>query len=191
MLQARAGDTEALEQLMNEFKPLVTKIARKFFLLNGDDADLIQEGMIGLYKAFLNYRLDSDSSFEAYAITCIRRNVISAVRASLTQKNQPLNTSLGLGAQGGLDINDEDMTEFEIALPSEELSPEEKMMQNEQRKEIWATIKQNLSEYEFLVLKLYLNGESYKEIAKQLDKNEKSIDNAIVRIKSKLKILEG
>ncbi len=189
-MQARAGDTNALEQLMNEFKPLVIKIARKFFLLNGDDADLIQEGMIGLYKAFLNYRIDSDTSFETYAITCIRRNVISAVRASVTLKNQPLNTSLGLGTQGGLDINDDELSEFEITLPSEELSPEEKMVQNEREKEIWAIIKQKLSDYELLVLKLYLDGKSYREIAKQLDKNEKSIDNAIVRIKSKLRVLE-
>lgn len=193
LLQARAGDNQALEKLMNEFKPLVTKIARGYFLLNGDESDLVQEGMIGLYKAFLNYNLDSEVGFESFAITCIKRNVISAVRTSHNQKNQPLNCSIGLGIQGGLHLNQDEIDDedFEIALPSDELSPEERVMLKEQRLEIIKKIKETLSEYEFLVIKHYLNGESYKDIAKQLDKNEKSIDNAIMRIKSKLKFLEG
>ena len=192
LLEARAGKIDALEKLMNEFKPLVTKVARRYFLLNGDDADLIQEGMIGLYKAFLNYRLDSDTSFESYATTCIKRNVISAVRASQNQKNLPLNNSVGVGAQGGLDLlQDDDLNDFEVSLPSDELSPEDRIVLKEQREEIVKKIKSLLSDFEIKVLKRYLDGESYKEIAKQLDKNEKSIDNAIMRIKSKLKVLEG
>ena len=136
--------------------------------------------------------MDSDTSFESYATTCIKRNVISAVRASQNQKNLPLNNSIGLGAQGGLDLlQDDDLNDFEVSLPSDELSPEDRIVLKEQREEIVKKIKSLLSDFEIKVLKRYLDGESYKEIAKQLDKNEKSIDNAIMRIKSKLKVLEG
>ncbi|MBQ7978023.1 MAG: sigma-70 family RNA polymerase sigma factor [Clostridia bacterium] len=193
LLEARAGDLKSLDSLMESLKPTVTRIARSYFLTNGDSSDLIQEGMIGLYKAFLNYRLDSPVSFEQYATTCIRRQVISAVRSSLNQKNMPLNQYIGIGAQGGLMIENGDEIEdddFEYVLPSEELTPEEKVLLIERTQELEKQIKSTLSEFELVVLNKYLRGESYKEIAKSLDKNEKSIDNAIMRIKTKLKFLE-
>ena len=102
LLDARAGDTKALDELMERLRPMVTRISRGYFLTNGDSSDLIQEGMLGLYKAFLNYKLDSPVSFEHYAQTCVRRQIINAVRASLSKKNMPLFGYIGIGSQGGL-----------------------------------------------------------------------------------------
>lgn len=194
LLQARAGDSRALDELMTSLRPMVTRIARGYFLTNGDSSDLIQEGMLGLYKAFLNYNLDSPVSFDAYAAICIRRQVISAVRSSLSKKNMPLNQYIGIGAQGGLIVEhpeqfDED-EDFEFPLPSEELSPEERVVLYERTRELQERIKSVLSDFELQVLRQYLHGASYREIAKSLDKNAKSIDNAIMRIRTKLKFLE-
>ncbi len=190
LLEARAGDARALDELMNDLRPMVKTIARGYFLTNGDTADLIQEGMIGLYKAFLSYDLESKATFSTYASICIRRQMISAVRTSLSQKNLPLNQYIGIGAQGGL-ILDGGEQDLEYTLPSEELSPEERVMLVERTREIKKRIKATLSAFELEVLGKYLAGASYREIAKSLDKTEKSIDNAITRIKNKLKFLEG
>ena len=195
LLEARAGNSKALDELMERLRPMVTRIARGYFLTNGDSSDLIQEGMLGLYKAFLSYRLDSPVTFEHYAGTCVRRQIINAVRTSLNKKNLPLYNYMSIGAQGGvlLESNDtdEDSEDFEYALPSAELSPEERVMILERSREINRYLADNLSEFERKVLKLYLDGASYKVIAKTLDKTVKSIDNAILRIKNKLKNLEG
>ena len=190
LLEARAGDARALDELMNDLRPMVKTMARGYFLTNGDTADLIQEGMIGLYKAFLSYDLESKATFSTYASICIRRQMISAVRTSLSQKNLPLNQYIGIGAQGGL-ILDGGEQDLEYTLPSEELSPEERVMLVERTREIKKRIKATLSAFELEVLGKYLAGASYREIAKSLDKTEKSIDNAITRIKNKLKFLEG
>ena len=188
LLQAKAGDNQSLDKLLNEFKPMVTRVARSYFLNDRDQADLVQEGMIGLYKAFLNYDILSDTSFYSYAYTCVYRQIISAVRSSLNQKNAPLSTYLSLEAQN--EMLDDDDNEVELEFPSQELTPEQVYDLRERKKELYEKIKKELSEFEMRVLKLYLQGKSYKDIANQLDKNEKSIDNAIVRIKSKLKFLE-
>jgi len=193
--KARNGDELALEQIMISLKPMVNRIARGYFLTNGDSADLIQEGMIGVYKAILSYKLDSEVGFVTFASTCVRRQMISAVRVSLNKKNLPLSSYIGIGGQGGLivdKLNTEDTEDddFEYMIPSEELTPEERVMLHERNVELNKRIDEVLSDFEKSVLSHYLNGESYKQIAKLLDKNEKSIDNAIVRIKSKLKFLE-
>ena len=116
LLEARAGDARALDELMNDLRPMVKTMARGYFLTNGDTADLIQEGMIGLYKAFLSYDLESKATFSTYASICIRRQMISAVRTSLSQKNLPLNQYIGIGAQGGL-ILDGGEQDLEYTLP--------------------------------------------------------------------------
>ena len=193
--KARNGDDVAIEDIMLALKPMVSRLARGYFLTNGDSADLIQEGMIGLYKAMLSFNLDGDISFPAYAATCVRRQMISAVRSSLNKKNLPLNSYIGIGVQGGLIMDklnesDSEDDEMEYMIPSEELTPEERVVLYERNLELQNRISESLSEFEQRVLEFYLNGESYKQIAKLLDKNEKSIDNAIVRIKSKLKFLE-
>ena len=130
-----------------------------------------------------------------YASTCVRRQMISAVRVSLNKKNLPLSSYIGIGGQGGLIVENIDSQEgeddeIEYTIPSEDLTPEERVMLAERNAELKKRIDEALSGFEKEVLVHYLNGESYKQIAKLLDKNEKSIDNAIVRIKSKLKFLE-
>ena len=188
LLQAKAGDNKSLDKLFDEFKPMVTRVARSYFLNDRDQADLVQEGMIGLYKAFLNYDMTSETSFYSYAYTCVYRQIISAVRSSLNQKNAPLSAYLSLETQN--EILDDDDEEVELDFPSQDLTPEQVYDLHEREKELYQEIKQHLSEFELKVLRLYLKGKSYKDIANQLDKNEKSIDNAIVRIKGKLKFLE-
>lgn len=184
LLEAKAGNEASLERLLDELKPMVNSIARRYFLNGGDTADLVQEGMVGLYKAFLNYDITLDSPFYPYAKRCVASQVISAVRSSMAQKNSPLSeyTSLSQFA-----LNEEEDTE---GFPSEDQTPEEIFENREHNIELSKSIKKSLSDFEWQVLKLFLAGYSYKYIAKQLDKNEKSIDNAIVRIKSKLKYLE-
>ena len=196
LAKARDGDEDAIEEIMLSLKPMVNRLARGYFLTNGDSADLIQEGLIGLYKAILSFNLDGEVSFPTYAATCVRRQMISAVRTSLNKKNLPLNSYIGIGAQGGLLMDNPHEDEFddeeiEYMIPSEELTPEERLELIDRNNELNRRIEEALSEFERNVLTLYLNGESYKQIAKLLDKNEKSIDNAIVRIKSKLKFLEN
>ena len=186
LLKAKAGDTKSLDELLQIFKPMVNGIARGYFLNDREQADLVQEGMIGLYKAFLKYNINSETPFYTFARTCVKRQVISAVRSSLTQKNSPLSEYISIDIQSEFDVDENEQEDY----PSDELTPEQVFELHEQEKEIFAKIKQILSEFELQVLNLYLKGESYKDIANKLDKNEKSIDNAIVRIKSKLKVLE-
>ncbi len=187
LLKAKAGDSKSLESLFAEFKPLVNQIARTYFLNDRDQTDLMQEGMIGLYKAFLNFDITTQNSFYTYAKVCISRQILSAVRSSLNQKNAPLSNCISLYSQT---LNEEGETEEIIDFPSQDLTPEQVYEINEKEKELKSQIKKTLSTFELTVLNLYLQGKSYKEISNKLDKNEKSIDNAIVRIKSKLKFLE-
>ena len=184
LLRAKAGDNDSLEELFETFKPMVTRIARGYFLNDREQADLIQEGMIGLYKAFLNYDITTQKSFYAYAYTCVYRQIVSAVRNSLSQKNIPLSYYISI------DEENEDEEDNEFDFPSEELTPEQVFDLRETKDELIKTIKEALSDFEFEVLKYYLYGKSYKDIANKLDKNEKSVDNAIIRIKTKLKFLE-
>ncbi len=184
LLDARAGDTASLERLFDELKPMVNSVARRYFLNGGDQADLVQEGMIGLYKAFLSYDITEDKPFLAYAKKCVVSQVISAVRSSLALKNSFLSEYISLS---DFNLNEAEDTE---GIPSTEATPEDVLERREDSRELSTQIRQHLSEFEWRVLGLFLAGLSYKNIADRLDKNTKSIDNAIVRIKNKLKFLE-
>ncbi len=184
LLEAKAGDEAKLEILFNELKPMVASVARHYFLNGGEEADLIQEGMIGLYKAFLSYDITKDYPFYPYAKKCVSSQVISAVRSSLALKNSVLREYVSLS---DFNINEADDTE---GFRSSEETPAEIFERRERANELSRAIKEVLSVFEWRVLELFLAGESYKNIAKILDKKPKSIDNAIVRIKSKLKFLE-
>ncbi len=184
ILLARSGEESSQTKLFEDLKPMVNSVARRYFLYGGDQSDLIQEGMIGLYKALLNYDTDSAQPFYPYAKKCVASQVISAVRHSMTLKSTPLNEYASL-SQFAINEDGEDE-----GIPSEDLTPDETLEQRERRKELTREVKKVLSEFELAVLKLFLAGYSYKIIANRLDKNEKSVDNAIVRIKNKLKFLE-
>ena len=172
--QARAGNETSLETLIDKYKPIVSGIARGYFLIGGDTDDLIQEGMIGLYKAIQNYKENNKSKFSTYAYHCIKHQVQSAVRSSLSNKNSPLNAYLSISNQGMLLIGNENEDEIDeehgIFLASGEPSPEEKFFEQERKLEITNAVKKQLSDFEYKVLKLYLKGYSYLDIAQKLQK---------------------
>ena len=194
--KAKSGDEKAINLLMDTYKPLVTIIARKYFLINATTDDLIQEGMLGLFKAFRSYNLQSKTSFKTYASVCIKRQIQTALTANNRNKNIPLNTYFSINNQGKIllsvkndDSNDdEEDTGFFIA--SNNLTPEESVLFREKLREINQQINKDLSLFEKKVLHFYVKGLNYVEIAKLLKKEPKSIDNALSRIKIKLRNLK-
>jgi len=193
LLRARAGENDSLEKLLDSFKPMVNSIARGYFLSSGDFEDLVQEGMIGLHKAFLTYDLNNAASFATFAHLCINRQVQSAIRKSKTNKNLPLKNYLSIDSHGMLVLgqNDDDNENFGIYIESDSPSPEDYLVMRETCDELNEKIKQKLSVLEFNVLALYLKGYNYQVIANKLGKDAKAVDNAIERIKAKLQFLRG
>lgn len=189
LTQAKQGDAKSLETLLETFKPTVNSIARGCFLVGGDIDDLVQEGMIGLYKAILSYNKNDNTKFSTYAYVCIKRQVLEAIRASKRFKNLPLNNSyISINNQGMLVLKAEqdDDDEDGVFLTSVTPSPLETYLVHEQELKLTEKIKALLSEFEFNVLALYLKGFSYADIALKVKKDSKSVDNAISRIKTKL-----
>lgn len=183
---SKQGSDKATQDLFERYKSTIQKISRGYFLFGADDEDLIQEGMIGLYKAVLGYDKQKEASFKTFANICIRRNILSAIKKSNTQKNKVLNESLSLS---GLK-NFEEEDEGQLYLPTNTKSVDQKLIEQENLKEVKKQIQEKLSSFEISVLSLYLKGMSYEEMAKHLDAPKKSVDNALSRIKSKLKFLK-
>lgn len=175
---AKQGDYNAELELFNKYRNVINKFSRGYFLIGGDVEDLIQEGMIGLYKAIKNYSPDKDASFATFASLCIRRQIQSAVRNASTQKNQVLSSALP--------ITDEDEDDFGIFALTSAQRPDEQLINKQTNQEIIAGLKKNLSPLEFKVLKYYLAGLSYEQISQKTDLSKKSVDNALSRIKNKL-----
>ena len=186
--KARSGDNLALDALMARYKKLASKIARSYFLIGAEYDDLLQEAMIGLYKAYTNYDPSSSTSFSTFAHMCITRNVQSAIKLANRKKNSFLNQSLTLTSQGEVTNDDEEIT---LMLASKNLSPDEKLIQNENLSDIKTKILATLSAFEQKVLSLYLKGYSYKDISTRLNVTSKSIDNALSRIRKKLAFLNN
>lgn len=192
---AKAGDEISLTNLMNKYKPLVAKLARKYFLINSSLDDLIQEGMLGLFKAFRSYKLGAEASFKTYATLCINRQIQTAITTNNRNKNIPLNTYFSINNQGKilLSVKTDDGEEDEdngFFIPSNDLTPEESVLFREKLSELNAQINKQLSSFEKKVLHFYIKGLNYVEIAKLLKKEPKSIDNALSRIKIKLRELK-
>jgi len=183
LLLAKNGETCAVEYMLNKYKNFVKAKARTYFLIGAERADIIQEGMIGLYKAIKDYNPESGSSFRSFADLCITRQIITAIKTATRQKHMPLNSYISLNKSSD---DENDSTLIESVLESQRLDPEEIMINKERMGFIEVKLKASLSKYETAVLKGYLSGESYQEIAKALNKSEKSIDNAIQRIKKKV-----
>lgn len=186
--KAQLGDNQAIETLLNSYKQLVNFVTRKYFLVGGDNDDLLQEGMIALYKAINSYDFKKNVPFNIYAKTVIERTIINAIKSDASSKNTMLNNSYGLTNQGQINFNDE--LDFGYTIESDNLSPELKVLSSEQTKDIVKQIKQVLSDYELKILKFYLKGLSYTQIATELGVGSKSVDNALNRIKSKLQFLK-
>lgn len=181
---AQDGDVVALEFLMNKYKNFVRAKARTYFLIGADKEDIIQEGMIGLYKAIRDYRGDRQASFKAFAELCVTRQIITAIKTATRQKHMPLNSYISLNKP----IFDEDSerTLADVVTLGKVSDPEELMINQEGVMDIEEAMRQLLSGLEQRVVSLYLEGRTYTEIAQQLDRHVKSVDNALQRVKRKL-----
>ncbi|HEY9060993.1 MAG TPA: RNA polymerase sporulation sigma factor SigH [Pseudobacteroides sp.] len=184
ILDARSGDSIALEYLINKYRSFVRAKARTYFLIGADREDIIQEGMIGLFKAIRDFREDKLSSFRAFAELCITRQIITAIKTATRQKHIPLNSYVSLNRP----VFDEESDRTLMDLISEESvsDPEEMIINREEFNGIEEKMGEILSGLEWEVLSLYLQGRSYQEIAEELDRHVKSIDNALQRVKRKL-----
>ncbi|MGV8145243.1 MAG: RNA polymerase sporulation sigma factor SigH [Alkaliphilus sp.] len=181
---AKNGDTAALNLLINKYKNFVRAKARSYFLIGADKEDIIQEGMIGLYKAIRDYRADKLASFRAFAELCITRQIITAIKTATRQKHIPLNSYVSLNKP----IYDEesDRTLLDVISGQKVTDPEELIICREELGYMETKMGEVLSDFEWKVLMLYLQGRSYQEMSANLDRHVKSIDNALQRVKRKL-----
>jgi RNA polymerase sporulation-specific sigma factor len=180
----QAGDPVATEYLLGRYKNFVRSKARSYFLIGADHEDIVQEGMIGLYKAIRDYRLDKLSSFRAFAELCITRQIITAIKTATRQKHIPLNSYVSLNKP--LYDEESDRTLLDVIIEGRATNPEDLIISQEDLKNIHHKIGEVLSPLEQEVLNAYLDGKSYQEIADNLGRHVKSIDNALQRVKRKL-----
>lgn len=187
VFKAQSGDSDSELELFSRYKNALRKISRSYFLIGGDIEDLVQEGMIGLFKAIKGYSSEKNVSFSAFASLCIKHQIQTAVKKASSQKNMVLSTALPL--TNPYDSDEDDEGNLEIIIPSKDPTPEEKMISDETVKEMKEAIKKKLSHMELKVLSSYLKGQSYKVISAETGLSSKSIDNALTRIKKKLEFL--
>ena len=183
-LAQEAGDGAALEYLLNKYKNFVRTKARSYFLIGADHEDIVQEGMIGLYKAIRDYRAEKLSSFRAFAELCVTRQIITAIKTATRQKHIPLNSYISLNKP--IYEEDSDRTLLDVITEEGMSNPEEMIIDREDLSMIEGRIGQMLSDLEKDVLVRYMEGKSYVEIAGEMHRHVKSIDNALQRIKRKL-----
>ena len=181
---ANSGHTLAQEFLIDKYKNFVRAKARSYFLIGADKEDIIQEGMIGLYKAIRDFRADKLSSFRAFAELCITRQIITAIKTATRQKHIPLNSYISLNKP--IYDEDSDRTLLDVISGTRITDPEELVISREEFDNIEAKMSEILSSLEWKVLMFYLEGKSYQEIANDLGRHVKSIDNALQRVKHKL-----
>lgn len=187
---ARDGDGEALEFLIQKYRNFVRAKARSYFLIGADREDIIQEGMIGLYKAIRDFRNDKLASFRAFAELCITRQIITAIKTATRQKHIPLNSYISLNKP--IYEEESDRTLMDVITTARVADPEELIINREEFGDIEEKMGEILSDLEWKVLMSYLDGRSYQEIAIELKRHVKSIDNALQRVKRKLeRYLDG
>jgi len=184
VLLAQKGNKEASEFITTKYFSYVRNKSRAYYLVGGEVEDIIQEGLIGLYEAIKDYSPDKQASFKTFMDICVTRQIMTAIKTASRQKHIPLNTYVSLNKPL---FNDETDKSYEDTLVlSRKEDPESLYLDHEKTNEINKEIKNSLSNFEYKVLKLYLQGVSYLNIAKVLEKEEKAIDNAIQRIRKKL-----
>lgn len=184
VLEAVNGEPEALEFIINKYKNFVKAKARSYFLIGADREDIIQEGMIGLYKAVRDYNPNKLASFRAFAELCITRQIITAIKTATRQKHIPLNSYISLNKP--IYDEDSDRTLLDVISSVKISDPEQLIISREEFRDIEDKMEELLSKLEWQVLTAYLSGKSYQEIAKDLKRHVKSIDNALQRVKRKL-----
>ncbi|HHY20737.1 MAG TPA: RNA polymerase sporulation sigma factor SigH [Bacilli bacterium] len=180
----REGDSVALDHLIRKYKNFVRAKARSYFLIGADHEDIVQEGMIGLYKAIRDFRGDKLASFKAFAELCITRQIITAIKTATRQKHIPLNSYVSLDKP--LYDEESERTLLDVLCGNRVTDPEELIINQEKFNDIELKMCEILSDLERKVLMLYLDGRSYQEISEELDRHVKSIDNALQRVKRKL-----
>lgn len=186
---AQAGDGQALVFLLDKYKNFVRAKARSYFLIGADHEDIVQEGMIGLYKAIRDYKADKQASFRAFAELCVKRQIITAIKTATRQKHVPLNSYISLNKP--LYDEESDRTLLDV-IEGRVTNPEDLFISQEGMDHIQHQIDTLLSDFEKQVLEAFLDGKSYQEIAEILGRHVKSIDNALQRVKRKLMhFLEG
>ena len=186
VLMAQNGDDAAQEYLLDKYKSLVRAKSRAYFLIGADSEDIIQEGMIGLYKAVRDYNEEKNASFRSFAELCVNRQMITAIKAATRQKHQPLNSYVSLNKPVYEEESEQTYMDFLQSNSGSLLNPEALLIGQENKSFLEDQMVKNLSSFETRVLVLYLQGRSYFEISRVLDKPEKSIDNALQRVKKKL-----
>lgn len=192
--QYQNGDEDVIDFIFSKYTNLIHNVSSKYFLIGAEPEDLFQEGLIGLFKACQNFKVGSESSFKTFAYLCIERQVQSAIKTANRQKNIALNSALPLNAQFELTIPNSDGSDEENAvkyMQSDEPTPEEILIEEETYLERLKQIKATLSDYEYKILIHYIKGYKYSYIANLIDKDFKSIDNALTRIKHKLSFLKN
>lgn len=185
VLEAQRGDEKAQECIMNRYKNFVRLKARAYFLVGADREDIIQEGMIGLFKATRDYHPDRASSFKSFAELCVRRQIITAIKSATRQKHIPLNSYVSLNKSPYDSESERSYLEM-MASGNKELNPEHLMIRKEEVRFLEEKMGEVLSRLEWQVLNGYLEGKSYEEISREVPCRVKSVDNALQRVKKKM-----
>ena len=181
----RKGEDDVMEYILEKYKPLVRKKTNAMYLIGGESDDLIQEGMIGLFKAVREYCPNKEKSFFTFANLCINRQLYSALEASNRKKHQPLNSYISFSIEEG-----EMGISLDEIFSDNSTSPEDLVIEQEKFKEFMEKLDDKLSKMERNVLNMYLNGDNYLQIAQIMNKEPKSIDNALQRIRQKIRTLK-
>jgi RNA polymerase sporulation-specific sigma factor len=184
--RVRSGDERCVEVLLSRYRNFARSKARSYFLAGSDKEDVVQEGMIGLFKAIRDFDLTQDTPFRAFAELCISRQILTAIKTANRQKHQPLNSSISLDAPAYSGDSDSDRSIGDHLVAPQINDPVELVISAEEIEAIRDNMSETLTELEGDVLRLYMDGKSYEEIAGALGNHVKSIDNALQRIKRKL-----
>lgn len=187
IVRLRDGEEAIMDYILNKYKNLVRKYARNMYILGAEEQDLIQEGMIGLFRAIQDYDSGRDASFFTFADLCVSRKMYNAIEASKREKHTPLNNYVSFYTSSNLPDNDGKTVLMDLFSADETSNPESMLIDRENVERIEALVEQELSSFEKQVFDLYITGMKYGQIAKVLGKDEKSTDNALQRIKSKLR----
>lgn len=190
LIQNAKTDENSMEELLQMFKPKVIAISREYFLVGADFDDLLQEGMIGLYKAIQIYDPQKNHNFGAFASFCIHRQLQNAVKNANRKKNNPLNSYIPIKYYDGATNSDEEKI-LKLVIVDDSSDIEKKFIDHEINTIMMSKIKELLSSEQYTILKQFINGESYKEIATQNNLSTKQVDNTIQSIKKKLRTLKG
>lgn len=188
----RAGDVTALDRIIERYRGFVRLKASTYFIAGGESEDLIQEGLLGLFKAVRDYRFDREASFRSFAELCVERQMITAIKTAARKKHNPLNTCVSFSHTRAGAGSDREVTLAEVLPTDPALDPVNQAISSEELRSLIGCLSEELSSLESAVLAMYMEGRSYDEIAERLGRDQKAVDNALQRVKRKVAIhLQG